>query len=339
MRGAWRAGFAPAAKGGLQSSLMRMLIALLLFAHAAGAQTVWRGATEYPATAMPGEGLTIFARELAVRSGGALRLEPRFDAPDGLRSADIPGAVQSGQIEVGDAFAGALAGVDPIFQLSSLPFLATRIEDAWRLYQAAKPAYAAAFASRGQHLAYATPWPATGIWSRGPVTDVPALQGLAVRTYDATSTRVLRDAGAAPVQLSFADALPRLQDGSIVAVLSSGDGGAGRNLWDYTRHFCAIGYAVPLSLTTISAAAYDALTPERRQAVDDAAAATELAQWRALLARTGANYDAMRLNGVAIEQPEASLVAVLAQAGAAVTIEWAGTAGPQAAAALEAYRR
>lgn len=318
---------------------MRTLLALLLLTHAAAAQSVWHAATEYPATAMPGEGLTTFAHELATRTNSGLQLITGFDAPDGLRSAAIPGAVQSGQIEVGDAFAGTLSGLDPIFQLSSLPFLATSIEDAWRLYQAAKPAYAAAFAAHGQRLAYATPWPATGIWSRTPVTDMEALQGLPIRTYDTTSTRVLQAAGASPVQLTFADAVPRLQQGSIVAVLSSGDGGAGRNLWDYTRHFCAIGYAMPLSLTTISAQAYDALPPDRRQAVDDAAAATELAQWRSLLSRTAENYKTMQLNGVLIEHPQPSLTTALAEAGAAVTTEWVRTAGPQAAAVLEAYRR
>ena len=130
--------------------------------------TPWRAATEYPATAMPGVGLTTFARLLAQTSGGAITLQPAFDAPDGLRSATIPAAVQAQTLTVGDAFAGALDGLDPVFQLSSLPFGATDATEARRLYDAARPLYVSAFAARGQRLLYSTPWPPSGIWCRNP---------------------------------------------------------------------------------------------------------------------------------------------------------------------------
>lgn len=326
---------------------MRILIALLLLFPAArqtlaqppGSQTVWRAATEYPATATPGEGLATFARLLNQESAGQIKLEPRYDAPDGLKSAAIPEAVQAGRIEVGDAFAGALAGQDPVFQLSSLPFLATSVDDAWRLYAAAKPAYTRAFAARGQHVLYATPWPASGIWSRDALLGPTALVGLPIRTYDATSTQVLARAGAAAVQLSFADAMPHLQDGSVTAVLSSGDGGAGRRLWEFTRHFMVVGYAMPLSFATVSDAAYQTLPPPQRAAVDAAGAGTEAAQWTALVQRTADNMKTMRMNGVSIEQPDPALAAALAEAGAAVTADWARQAGPDATAVLDAYRK
>lgn len=317
---------------------MRALLLLLLLSPTAHAQTVWRAATEYPATAVPGEGLTTFANALAQRTEGRITLQPRFDGPDGLRSATIPAAVQAGQIEVGDAFAGTLTALDPVFQLSSLPFLATSVDDAWRLYQAARPAYLAQFAARGQRLLYASPWPASGIWSRTALVGPNALQNLPIRTYDATSTQVLKGAGADAVQLSFADTMPRLVDGSLDAVLSSGDGGAGRRLWEYTRHFLAVGYAVPLSFTTLSDAAYQALPPADRAAVDQAAADTEAAQWRGLLSRIDVNYKTMRLNGVAIEDPDPALATALAEAGATVTEAWYRQAGG-AAILLDAYRR
>ena len=306
--------------------------------QAAVAQTVWRGATEYPATAMPGEGLTTFARLLEERSSGTVRLRPAFDGPDGLRSATIPMAVQVGRLEVGDAFAGSLSAIDPIFQLSSLPFLATNENEAWRLYKAAKGAYQRVFAARGQRLMYATPWPASGIWSREPLDSPERLQGLAVRTYDPTSTAVMRGAGAAAVELSFADAMPRLRDGSIVAVLSSGDGGAGRKLWEYTRHFTAIGYAMPLSFTTLSEVAYQALTPAMRRIVDDAGADTEWVQWGVMLLRREQNYATMRTNGVVIAEASPALAAALATAATTVTQDWLRQAGPDAAAILNAFR-
>ena len=328
---------------------MRILIQILLLATSVQAQsvqaqtvqaqtvqahTVWRAATEYPATAMPGEGLTTFAVRLSAATGGQVTLEPRFDGPDGLRSATIPAAVAAGRLQVGDAFAGSLTAMAPVFQLSSLPFLATGDAAALRLYRAARPAYEHAFAQYGQRILYVTPWPATGLWSQSAVQEPGDLQGLAVRTYDAAGTAVMDRAGARATELSFADAMPRLRDGSVRAVLSSGDGGAGRKLWEVTRHFTAIGYAMPLSFATVSQASYDALPAELRHGVDQAAAETEAAQWQALVQRTERNYAVMRANGVSLHEPSPALMDALREAAAVTIRDWAAAAGPEAAALL-----
>jgi TRAP-type C4-dicarboxylate transport system substrate-binding protein len=55
------------------------LVALLAQAPAQ-AQTRWEIATEYPANAMPGEGVALFAKLVTERSGGRLTVTPSFDA-------------------------------------------------------------------------------------------------------------------------------------------------------------------------------------------------------------------------------------------------------------------
>ena len=323
---------------------MRRFLSLLLLAHAAlghaaFAQTIWRGATEYPAASVAGEGLARLAAILEQRTAGQLRLEPRYDGPDGLRSATIPTAVAEGRLEVGDALGGAITALDPIFQLSSLPFLAPTVADGWRLYQAARPAYVRAFAAHGERLLYATPRPASGLWSRAPVTGLVALQDLTLRTYDEAGAQVFRAAGARAVVVPIADTAQRLDDGSVDAVLTSGDTGVGEQLWNDARYFLAIGYAMPLSFTTLSAAAYERLPPEQRRAVDEAAAELDADQWRGLLERVQQTYKAMRLHGVEITEPDAGMAAELALASANVTEAWLRGAGPEAAAVLDAYRR
>jgi TRAP-type C4-dicarboxylate transport system substrate-binding protein len=321
---------------------MRTIAAALLlsslFSAPALSQEVWRAATEYPATAMPGEGLARFAELVGEETQGRLVVQPGYDGPDGLKSAGIPAAVQAGKIAVGDTFGGALSGIDPIFQISSLPFLATSLEQTRALHEAARPRYEAAFLRLDQILLYTTPWPASGFWTREPVTTSAALRGLAVRTYDATSTAVLRAAGAAPVELSFGDTMPRLKDGTVTAVLSSGDGGAGRRLWEYLPHFTAIGYAMPLSFTTVSRTSLEALDPATRSAVMEAGRRTEALQWQALETRTARNEAVMRANGVTIRSPQPDLAAALAEAARQTNAAWEAKAGPDVAAILAAYR-
>lgn len=308
-------------------------------AFGAASAATWQAATEYPATAMPGEGLSSFAAAVTQRTAGALTVVPGFDGPGGLRSATIPAAVRDGRLQVGDSFAGALAGLDPVFQLSSLPFLATNEAEVRRLLDAARPEYDRAFAKLGQRLLYVTPWPATGLWSRNQVDGAAGLRGLAVRTYDAAGTETLRRAGAASIEISFADAMPRLRDGSVQAVLSSGDGGAGRRLWEFTPWFTEIGYAMPLSFATVGQAAYDALEAGQRAAVDAAAQETEAAQWRRLTDRTTANYERMRQNGVHIVPPSPDLLAALREAASASLATWRQQAGAEGDAILARYNQ
>lgn len=323
---------------------MRLMFASLVAgvamscASAAAQGVVWQAATEYPATTMPGQGLARFARLVDDGTHGAIRVTPRFDAPDGLRSRTIPAAVQSGRIAVGDAFAGALGLIDPLFELSSLPFLATSARQAQYFAKLARPAYEQVFAGLGQHLLYVTPWPPSGLWSRHAIDGPDDLKGLALRTYDAVGTAVLRGAGADANALSFADAAPQIAAGRLAAVLSSGDGGAGQKLWLNLPYFTEIGYAMPLSFATVSNAALQALDPALQRAVEQAGEATEIAQWEALNGRQAANYQTMRQNGVEIRAATPALSAALAQAAGPVIRDWEQHAGPAAAGILRAYR-
>lgn len=297
---------------------------------AAGA---WTAATEYPAGAMPAEGLVRLAE-----AAKPLVIAPAFDAPGGVRSAAMPRAVAEGRFAIGDAFAGALGALDPVFLLSSLPFLATSAAEAKRLLVAARPAYQDALETLGVTLLHVTPWPPTGIWSRRPIATPGDLRGLKVRTYDATGTETMRALGAAAELLSFQAVATRLADGSLDAVLSSGDGGAGRRLWEHLPHFTEIGYAMPVSLAFGDPARLRALTEDQRAGLERAATRTETSLWTLLETRDAANQQRMRENGVTIAQPGAPLLAALKEAGGAAVKAWEEKAGTTGSEILAAYR-
>ncbi len=315
------------------------LLSLMLLPGFAAAQTVWDMPTEYPASAIPGEGVAAFADAVTKGSGGSLTIRPSFDAALGLKSAQMLAAVQDGKVTVADAFGGALGGVHPAFALSSQPFLATSIADARALASAARPFYEKTLAGFGQRLLYTTPWPPSGIWSKAAILSEADVKALRIRTYDATSSTVLGAAGAAASNLSFADVMPKLKDGSITAILSSGDGGAGRKLWEFLPHFSEINYALPLSFATINLAAYNALTPDLRAVIDKAAAETEARQWQAINTRLAENYSRMRANQVIITSPAPPEVMAALKAAASPAIDkWAAEAGPEGQAVLKAFR-
>jgi TRAP-type C4-dicarboxylate transport system substrate-binding protein len=302
----------------------------------------WSMATEYPASTVSGEGIAFFADRMAKESSGRIAIAPSYDAPGGLKSADIVAAVRDGQLAGGDSFAGALGRIDPLFLLSSLPFVARGPAEAHRLLEAARGLYAARFLREKQRLLYATPWPASGLWAKKPIVTPADLAGLPLRVYDATGFALFAAAGARPANLSFADVMPRIVDGSIQAVLSSGDGGAGRKLWEHLPYFTEIGYAMPLSFATLGQPLYDGLPADLRTIVDRCADATQPWLWEQLTRRIEENHARLEDNKVTIvatDQVSPALRTELVQAASGAIETWKREAGPEAAAVLDAAQR
>ncbi len=313
---------------------------LLMAAGGARAQVVtWGMANEYPATSIQGEADARFAREVTRRSGGRIEIAHQYDASSGFRSKEMVDAIGRGDLWIGNTYMGALGGLDPVFLLPSLPFLATTPEQGQALAAVARPAYERALARYNQILLFQSPWPAAGIWANRPVDSVEALRGLRVRTADANGVIAFRAAGAVPVAVSFADALPQLRSGQLDAVLSSGDGGAGERLMETLRHFTAIEYAVTMSMVTINADAWRALDPARQQAVREAAEETEARQWEVMKTRVAANYARMRAAGVTLTTELSSdYRRTLRAAGQVAVDDWLRQMGPAGARILDAYR-
>jgi TRAP-type C4-dicarboxylate transport system substrate-binding protein len=285
---------------------------------------------------MPGQGVSTFAELVRAKTAGNVVIDASYDASKGIKSADMIDAVQARKVDAGDAFAGALAAKYPLFGVSSLPFLADSLSKARNLNKAARPAYEKLLAAHGQKLLYTTPWPASGIWSKQKLDSVAALKKLSIRTYDATSQDVMQKAGARAQNISFADAMPLIASGEVNAVLSSGDGGAGRKLWEHLPNFAEINYAMPISVATMNLQAYQALDARTRRAIDQAAAQTETEQWKRIDGRLQQNYANMRKNGVAINTSVPLPVQRALKDAAADSVKnWKAAAGPEAAAILK----
>src|SRR4029079_19065609 len=253
--------------------------------------------------------------------------------------AGMLAAIAEGRVQAGDAFAGAIEAEDPIFALPSLPFLVTSTADAKRLADIARPHLAAALQKKGLRLLYLTPWPPSGIWSKTPLKTAADLSALSIRTYDKTSSEVFASVGAEAASISFADTMPKLVDGSLNAVLSSGDGGAGRKLWEYLPYFSEITYSLPLSVAAVNKAVYDGLSADQRDAVDAAGRKTETELWVALSTRLQENYARMRQNGGTIDSNPAPDIVEALQSGAAVAQRaWCSRSGPVCGQILDAFK-
>ncbi|WP_136068653.1 TRAP transporter substrate-binding protein [Modicisalibacter radicis] len=295
---------------------------------------------EYNASSIHAQGDAWFIDRVRELTDGEVDITLHTGGSLGFRSADHFYAVADNAVQIADSLSGTLGGIDPIFLLSSLPFVADDIESAHRLYDIARPEYAKVFEDNDQILLYASPWPASGIWSKTPVTGMADLDGLKIRSYDRNGTEALLSAGASPVKLSWADVVPQLATGGIEAVLTSAEAGANGSFWEHLSDFSAINYAVPLNMVHMNRDAFEALGEANQQAVLQAAKETDAHNWEVVKKRLAQNYAELREHQVAIHDPiPAEFQAGLEKAAEPVVAHWVETAGDRGQRILEQYRR
>jgi len=277
------------------------IVAATSMSGAAQAQSVsWDLSNDYAASSLPGQADKIFADKLSELTGGGVSVTLHHGGALGYKSQDVFDVVRTGAVQLGNASTAFWGGIDPIFRVSSLPFLLASSDEAILLYEAARPEYERVLADNNQILLYTAPWPPSGIWANEPIDSLENVKGLKIRSYDATSTSTLAALGASPVQLAWGDVVPQLAANGISAVLTSAEGGVGAQFWEHLNHFTEINYAMPLSMATLNKDAFDALSAEQQDAVKAAAKAAEDFAWQALSARTEQNYATLAGHGVAV---------------------------------------
>jgi TRAP-type C4-dicarboxylate transport system substrate-binding protein len=319
----------------LAGTFAMMLASLGAAAHTHGEQ--WAIANEYPANTYTAESDELFAKLVADATQGKLSLVPMPGATLGYKSRDQLAAVKAGKVAMADTFAGALGEAEPLLGLSTLPFLVADMAQARALHDAARGAYAAAFARHGQKLLYATPWPPTGLWTKKQATTLAAVKALTVRAYDQAGVELFVRLGAKASEVSFSDLPAKLKAGEFTAALSSGDGAAAKALWDLLGHFDELNYAIPVSFTTVNLAKWNALDPALRKAVEKAAAEAEATVWQGMDRRTFVNYQRMRSNDMSIHHApdiDADVFAALRESAKVGWEAWAVRSGPEGKALL-----
>jgi TRAP-type C4-dicarboxylate transport system substrate-binding protein len=130
------------------------------------------------------------------------------------------------------------------------------------------------------------------------------------------------------------EAIEKVRDRKFNAILSSGDGGAGRKLWAYLRYFTPINYAIPISVAFVRRDGFAALPPNVQAEVMAAAAETERSQFDLVERRAAENYAHMRANGVRIAESVPGSLGAALHKGAASTIRASKTKMPAEAVAI-----
>ena len=279
-----------------------------------------------------------FAETVTKNSGGKLEIVVH---PSGslYKASEILRAVRSGQVPIGGRYMGAHAKEDPLFGIDTVPFLATNADEAWKLYQASKPALEAALEERGLKLLFTAVWPPQGLFVKKKVDSVDDMKGVKFRAYDAGTTRLANLMDAVPTKTEATEIGQAFSTGVAESMIASGAIGVFRKMWDYVDYFYEVNAWLPKSAVVVNMDAWNGLDDATKKVVLDAAAETEKAVWAAMEPTNDGYKKTMADNGINVLEPSAELKAGLKKIGETMSAEWAEAAGEKGAAVIKAYNQ
>lgn len=320
---------------------MRHRIATLAAAAAllplAAAAETWDMPTAYSGQNFVTKGYVAFAEDVKERTGGELEIVVH-PAGSLYKGSDILRAVREGQVPIGARYMGAHSSEDPLFGIDAIPFLATSREEAWQLYQASKPALAAAFEERGLKLLFTAVWPPQGLWIGKEVNGVADMEGVRFRAYDRTTARLAELMGAVPTKTEAAEIAQAFSTGVAESMMASAAIGVFQKMWDYVGHYYTVNAWLPKSAVFVNLDTWNGLDESTRAAVTAAAADAERKVWAAMDTANENYLVTLRQNGMTVAPPSERLARDLRGIGETLSDEWAAAAGDRGRAVIEAYR-
>ncbi|WP_243028848.1 TRAP transporter substrate-binding protein [Thermus albus] len=311
-----------------------LLVGLVVWVVAAQAQT-WNMATPYPPANFHTQNIQQFVKEVEEATGGRLKITVH---PGGslFPHPQILPAVRNGQVQMGEVLMSLLANENPLFNLDSIPFVATSYEEARRLYQAQRPEVEKWLAQRGVVFLYAVPWPPQGLYTKRPVNSGADLKGMRFRAYNPATARLAELLGMSPVQVEAADIPQAFATGIVEAMITSPVTGVDSQAWDFARYFYDVKAWIPKNMVVIGRRAFESLSAQDREALLQAAKRAEERGWRLSQEQEEKALQTLASRGLQVVKPSPALLADLKKVGQTMILEWQRQAG---ATGVKVYRQ
>lgn len=296
---------------------------MVLSAFAAQAET-WDFALAYSASNYHSEIAAEFAAEITANSDLEVVSHPGGSLFSG---AEIFGAVRRGLAPMGERLISALSNEDPIYEIDSVPFLATGFDGAMALYEASRPALEDRLAEAGLHFLYSCPWPPQGFYSVREATDLDALAGLKFRAYNATTSRMAEGLGMVPTTIEAAELSQAFATGVAESMISSGSTGYDRSLWEHVHYYYDVQAWLPRNMVIVNQRAWDRLDADTQAVIETAAANAEATCWARAEELAGWYIEQFEANGMTVGELPEPVLAAFQEVGAELRADWLARIG------------
>ena len=303
----------------------------------ATAQTKWDLPSAYPASNFHTENLALFAKDVERDTGGKLKIQIHDNAAL-FKAPEIKRAVQGGQAQAGEILLVNFQNEWPLWGLDGIPFLATSYAEAYKLYQASKPALEKKLGEQGMMLLYAVAWPPQGIFSKKKIESAADLKGIKWRAYSPATARIAELVGAQPVTVQQAELSQAMATGVVEAYMSSGSTGYDTKTYEHLKYFADLQAWLPKNAVIANKKAFDALDKATQEGLLKAAAQAEKTGWATSEKKTNEYLELLRKNGMTVYAPSAQLKSDMQKVGETMLKEWLEKSGAEGKSVIDAYR-
>lgn len=301
------------------------------------AATRWDMATPYVDATHHTQNNIQFANDVKVATDGELEIIIHSGASL-IKHKEIPKAVRSQQVPIGEVFIGIMGNDDPIYKLDNVPFLATNFEQAQKLYDVSKSAIQAKLDEDGLMLLYSVPWPPQGIYSQEPVNKIEDFKGAKLRSYSSTLSRLAILLEASPTTVQTVEIPQAFSTGIVNMMITSPTTGVSSQSWDYVNHYTDVQAWIPKNMVIVNKRAFRRLDKPLQTALLAAAEKAEARGWEMAIKETKEKTAELAKNGMKVTEPSDALMTELKKVGANMAVEWAEESGSKGKALLEAYK-
>ena len=297
----------------------------------------WHMPTPYGDGNLPTQIAYGFAEEIKEKTGGELDITVH-SAGSLVKHTEIPRAVKTGQVQIGEVFLVILGNEHPVFKHDNIPFLATSFEDAKSLWEAAKPAVEKQLEKSGMKLLYAVAWPAQSLYTKMPVSQLSDLEGSKMRAYSPSTSRLADLMGTTPTTIQVPDIPQAFSTGIIQAMITSPSTGVDSQAWDYVNYYTDVKAWIPKNIIVVNKRAFRRLDKDTQTAILDAAKHAEALGWEKVAERAANDKQKLIDNGMNVSDPSDALIKELQAIGNTMVSEWKAEDPQEVGAILDRYQ-
>jgi len=280
-----------------------------------------------------------FAKNVSKKSGGKLTIVTHAGGSL-YKGGEIFRAVRTGQAQIGERFMSALGNEDALYEIDSIPFLATSFDDAMKLYKASKKSIVKSLDSKGLVFLYAVPWPAQGLYSKKEIKSTNDLKGLKFRAYNPATVRIAELTGMTPTKIEVAEVSQAFSTGTVESMITSPTTGKDTKIWENgVKYFYDIAAWYPKNMVIVNKAAWKKLDSATQKLVLAEAAIAEQKGWEIAKSGDAADKKTLASNGMVVGAVNAPVKALFQKVGKTLTEEWSKKAGATGKSVISAYQK
>lgn len=319
---------------------MKKLIALAgAFALAGTAHAAtWNMTAEQPDNNYLTQNARQFAEEIKEATNGELTINVQSNSVL-LKRQEVKRGVQQGVVPIGEMLVAAIGNEDPMFEVDSVPLLASSFDESEKLWKATRPVLQERLDKQGIVLIYGSPWPPQGIYTKNPITSLDDLAGVRFRAYSAATSRLVSLMGAIPTTVNTPEVPQAFSTGVIDAMLTSPATGVDSQAWDYVDHYYDAQVFIPQSFVIANKRMFQSLPEEVQKAVMEAGERAEERGWQMGRDQTAQLTKTLADNGMQVHEVPEKLAEELKAIGETMTAEWLEKAGDDGQKVLDQYRQ